>query len=119
MSSASIAESAGGVLAAWESYGQVYHGRIDPATASVSEPVPAPGAGGNRKHPAVARNTEGETLLVWTEGTGWQKGGALAWQLFDRSGQPAGERGRIEDGVPTWGLAAVVARPDAGFTIFH
>jgi hypothetical protein len=64
-----------------------------------------------------AGNAHGETILVWTEGTGWQKGGSLAWQVFDRSGRPIGSSGRIEGGVPVWGLATVVARPDGGFMI--
>jgi hypothetical protein len=43
----------------------------------------------------------------------------LAWQVFDRSGRPIGAEGRIQDGIPVWGLATVVARPDGGFTIIH
>ena len=27
------------------------------------------------KHPVLATNPSGETLLAWTEGTGWQRGG--------------------------------------------
>ena len=119
MSSASLAETGSGVLAAWETQGQVYFCRIDPQSHEASPPIAPPGGRGDRKHPAVAGNARGETILVWTEGTGWQKGGSLAWQVFDRSGRPIGPEGRIEDGVPVWGLATVVARPDGGFTIIH
>jgi hypothetical protein len=119
MSSASFAESAGGVLGAWETNGQVYYARIDAATGGISAPIAAPGAGEDRKHPAVAVNARGETILVWTEGTGWNKGGALAWQVFDSAGRPTAERGRVEGGIPAWGLATVYARPDGGFTIVH
>lgn len=119
MSSASFAQSAVGVLAAWETEGQVYYGRVDPDTGKVSAPTAAPGAGGNRKHPAVASNARGETLLVWTEGTGWERGGALAWQIFDKSGNPGSERGRVAGGIAVWSLATAVARPDGGFTIIH
>jgi hypothetical protein len=58
-------------------------------------------------------------MLVWDEGTGWQKGGSLAWQVFDRSGRPTEEKARIDGGIPAWSFAAVVARPDGGFTIVH
>lgn len=119
MSSASLAECGDGVLAAWETKGQVYFAPIVPKTTKVAQPVSPPGGGGGRKHPAVAGNAEGETILVWTEGTGWQKGGALAWQVFDRSGRPTDEKGRVEGGVPVWGLVSVVARPDGGFTIIR
>jgi hypothetical protein len=119
MSSESLADSEGGVLAAWETQGQVYFARIDPETGKLSSPTSPPGAEGGRKHPAVAANARGETILVWTEGTGWQKGGTLAWQVFDRSDRPTAESGRIEGGVPVWGRATVVARPGGGFTIIR
>src|SRR5438876_4983056 len=130
MGSAAVAASADGVLGARETAGQVYYAPIDAARPGISEPIPAPGpggtpqsmqerhrsgapirAGGERKHPAIARDRRGETILVWTEGTGWQKGGALAWQVFDKTGHATGEKGRVEGGIPMWGLAAVVARP--------
>jgi hypothetical protein len=119
MSSESFAESAGGVLAAWETQGQVYYTRIDPITGKRSQPIPAPGTAKDRKHPSVSANDRGEVILAWTEGTGWQKGGSLAWQVFDLAGHPTGERGRVEGGIPVWGLATVVPRPDGGFTIIH
>jgi hypothetical protein len=69
------------------------------------------------KHPALAVNVRSEVLLAWTEGTAWQRGGALAWQVFDASGRPSAESGRIEEGIPTWSLPAAVARPDGGFLL--
>ena len=42
-------------------------------------PMGAPGQSGNRKHPVITSNTKGEMILVWTEGTGWKRGGSLAW----------------------------------------
>jgi hypothetical protein len=117
MSSSSLAEASSSVLVAWETNGQVYFRRIDSKSEHVAPPVAPPGNSGTRKHPAVAGNARGETILVWTEGTGWQKGGALAWQMFDQAGRPNGQKGRIEGGVPVWGLPTVVARPDGKFII--
>jgi hypothetical protein len=117
MSSESFAESAAGVWAAWETEKQVYFGRIDPAGAKLS-PIAAPGTGENRKYPAVAANAQGQTLLVWTEGMGWKKGGSLAWQVYDKGGQPTQVHGKA-DGVPVWSLVAAFARPDGGFTIVY
>jgi hypothetical protein len=118
MSSETLVESGSDVLAAWETKGQVSFARIDSGSLKPSEPWSPPG-GGNRKHPAVAANAQGETILVWVEDTGWQRGGALAWRIFDRSGHPTPTMGRIDRGIPVWGLATVVARPDGGFTIIH
>jgi hypothetical protein len=60
----------------------------------------------------------GETLLVWTEGTGWKKGGTLAWQVFDRGGKPTTEKGTAES-VPVWGLPTAVALLNGEFTIIY
>ena len=78
----------------------------------------APGAGDNRKHPALAFNKNGDMILVWTEGTGWMRGGDLAWQVYDKTGTP-GESGRRAGAIPVWGLPAVIAEANGGFTIFH
>lgn len=118
MSTASLAGSGPGVLAAWETRGQVRFARVDPGESGITPSAP-PGVEGTRKHPSIAVNHRGETVLAWTEGTGWQKGGSLAWQAFDREGRPIGEAGRVDRGIPTWGLAAVVARPDGSFVIVH
>jgi len=44
--------------------------------------------------------------------------GAVAWQLYDESGNPTSEKGRA-DGVPTWGLVAAVTKPDGNFVIIY
>jgi hypothetical protein len=118
MSSFALAASRDRVLAAWETDGQVYFAGIDAESGKHAEPTSAPGGGGGRKHPAVAASERGETILVWTEGMGWNRGGSVAWQIYDRDGKPTRERGRA-DGVPTWSLVTVFTRPDGGFTIIY
>ncbi len=105
-------------LAAWENNGQVQFAALDAKLAERPAINAAPAATGKRKHPAIAVNARGETLLVWTEGTGWKKGGSLAWQLYDRDGQPTAEKGSAE-GVPVWGLATAVALPNGEFQIIY
>lgn len=119
MSSAAFVEGPNGVLAAWETLGQVKFARVEPQSLKLSLPIPAPGVPGGRKHPVLAVNTRGETLMAWTEGTGWNRGGALAWQLYDSDGKATAEKGRLDGGVPAWGLLAAVAQPDGGFIILH
>lgn len=115
MSSVSAANGDKLTSAAWENDGQVYFVAID---SSSQKPVAAPAPTGKRKHPAIATNARGATILVWTEGTGWKKGGSLAWQIFDKSGKPVGELGAAQ-GVPVWGLATVVAETDGKFTVIY
>ena len=118
MSSASFADGANGLLAAWETEGQVYFAALNPKKPQPLPPIPATGVAGKRKHPVIAANANGETLLVWTEGTGWKKGGSFAWQLYDTQGKPVGEKGEAA-GIPAWSLAAVVAEKDGSFTIIY
>jgi hypothetical protein len=119
MSSYSFAAGPEGrVLAAWETDGQVYYATIDPSTGKRSAPVAAPGTGRGRKHPVVAVNSKGETLFAWTEGTGWNKGGSLAWQVYDKDGKALSGHGHAA-GVPVWSMAAAFVRPDGKFGIVY
>jgi hypothetical protein len=119
MSSESFAQSPAGVLAAWETQGQVFCATVDPKTARPSRIIAAPGRAADRKHPAIAAGRDGAFLLAWTEGTGWERGGALAWQLFTRSGTPLGATGRREGAIPVWGLPTVVAQPGGRFLLIY
>jgi hypothetical protein len=118
MSTAYLSEGGSQVLAAWEKAGQVYFEGIGGDSRKVLPILAAPGEGGNRKHPAVASNANGVALLVWTEGTGWSRGGSLAWQLFDSAGRATGEEGHAP-GVPMWGLPSAFADSQGNFTIVY
>jgi hypothetical protein len=118
MSTMALVEGPSGVVAAWETDGQIYFAACKKETTKFAKPQPAPGAGKDRKHPALAFNARGEMILAWTEGTGWEAGGALAWQVFNKAGKPTDEKGRVERGIPVWGLPTVVAS-EGGFTIIH
>jgi hypothetical protein len=115
MSSATMAATSTRNLAAWENNGQVFFAALDQNNPLK---ISAPDETSKRKHPAIAVNKRGETILVWTEGTGWKKGGSLVWQVFDREGKPTAEKGSAPD-VPVWGLATVIDEADGGFTIFY
>ena len=114
MSSMSFAEAAGKVEGAWETGGQVYFANL---TGSNTVPVGAPGDDRRRKHPRIAIASNGNTLMAWTEGTGWNRGGSLAWQLYGPDGAPAGEKHSAAD-VPVWSFGAVVAKA-AGFLVIY
>jgi hypothetical protein len=114
MSSMAFSEGHGVVAGAWETGGQVYFENVADPNGS---PVAAPGEGKGRKHPRIAIAPNGEMLMTWTDGTGWQRGGSLAWQLFDASGKVAGEM-RTQTGIPAWSFAAVVAKP-SGFVVVY
>jgi hypothetical protein len=117
MSSAWLSGGSRGMLAAWETDRQVHVARLRAGGLSVSEPVTAPG-NGKRKFPVAIENALGEWLLVWAEGTGWGKGGRLAWQVFDAEGSPTRVQGET-DGLPVWSLPTAMAEQDGTFTIIY
>jgi hypothetical protein len=117
MSSMSFVESGNEVFAAWETQTQVYFAPVsrgvDVARAAIVAP---PGQNPKRKYPALARNSRGETLLAWADGAGWQRGGVLGWQLFDKSGRPSVACDTSRS-TPVWSFPAVFVRPDESFVI--
>ncbi|HUR93858.1 MAG TPA: sialidase family protein [Gemmatimonadales bacterium] len=117
MTSLSLASAGAGTVAAWETAGQVYFGSVDAAAGRIPKITPAPGSAAGRKHPRLAVNASGQTLLVWTEKTGWARGGSVAWQVFDTSG-PQGTTGAAAS-LAVWSFATAVARPDGGFVVLY
>jgi hypothetical protein len=115
MSSASLSESSGQILAAAETHGRVFFVQLDPQSGKVSSPV-SPDT--QAKHPVAIGNSRREILLVWAEGTGWNKAGSVAWQLYDHEGEPLPVKGRA-DGLPVWSLPTAVAEPDGNFSIIY
>jgi hypothetical protein len=57
-------------------------------------------------------------MLVWTERTGWARGGSIAWQVFDGTGRPSGPIASAPS-LPVWSFASAVARPDGGFVVLY
>lgn len=108
----SVQQRTDGVQAAWETEGHVYW-----TPAPNHEPIRLESGAGAR-HPSMASNARGETVLVWTEGTGWNRGGRLAWRLLDPQGNPTASGG-VREGVPVWSFGAVAARPDGSFLIAY
>ena len=109
-----FAEAAAKLEGAWETGEQVYFAdlyRTNPV------PVSAPEQRQGRKHPRIAIASGGKTLMVWTEGTGWGRGGSLAWQLYDESGKVTGAKGNAS-GLPAWSFGAVVTTPN-GFVVLY
>jgi len=115
MSSAFISETQNGVLAAAETHGRVFFVRLDPTTGKTSAPV-SPER--QAKHPVAVANSKGETLLAWAEGTGWNKGGSVAWQIYDQDLNPTSDKGRTE-GLKPWSLPTAFANRDGTFAIIY
>jgi hypothetical protein len=115
MSSASISQTPTDILAAAETHGRVFFIRVDPKTGQTSPPV-SPET--QAKHPVVVANSKGETLFVWAEGTGWNKAGAVAFQIFDKENKPLGDKRRAE-GLKTWSLPTAFAESDGSFTVIY
>lgn len=119
MSTSAFAEGAPGLVATWETKERVNFALIDPESKKPISIFKPANHGNNCKHPTVAINSTGQVLVAWTEGTGWAKGGAVAWQVYDRDGLPLlAENGHGHD-LPVWGTVAAVARADGSFMVIY
>lgn len=118
MSSYAFAEGAGDLLAAWETSKQIHFAAVKKGSVELG-PMEGPKAAPGSKHPAVAINSQGKRIVAWTEGTGWMKGGGLAWQVYSSAGNAEGAVGRRPGAIPVWGLVSVVTEPDGTFRIFY
>ena len=117
MSTFAAAADGDGLVAAWETAQQVYYSRLNPSARTFTTPIAMEG-GGIRKHPSVAASAAGVVLMAWTEGTGWARGGTMAWELLDRDGRRLASQSNAAP-VPVWGLVAAAARRDGSFVIVH
>jgi hypothetical protein len=101
---------------AWETMEQIHYGVLpDKGLPTVRS---APGSAPRRKYPALASNGAGDTLLAWTEGTAWNRGGNWAYQLLDKNGGFNGEM-VSGTGVPAWSYAAVFPTSDGNFELLY
>lgn len=118
MSTAALIPTADGAwLAAWQTGEQVWWRSVTVGAKKSAPAIPAPGTAKGRKHPALARHSDGRVLFAWSEGTGWNRGGTVHWQRFDPAGSPQGAMEQA-DGLAPWSLPAVTTWGD-GFAVVY
>jgi hypothetical protein len=121
MSTFALADVPGrqGAVAAWETLGRIRFACIPDPNILDQRPRDVPGAARGCKYPALALDPNGNLLIAWAEDTAWAKGGAVAWQMFDRTLRPIdGASGRA-DGLPAWSLPAAGFIPGVGFVVLY
>jgi hypothetical protein len=122
MTSAAFVDVHNDSLLAWETEGQIWLTAVGHARGQPGKPAAAPGPGQKRKHPALAFNGR-DVLLAWTEGMAWNRGGKVAWQVYDAKlkaiDEPRFRSSGQADGVPAWSLITTVPLGGDRFLIFH
>ncbi|HEY1169727.1 MAG TPA: sialidase family protein [Verrucomicrobiae bacterium] len=98
--------------AAWEADGKVKFSRMDGGLTY------SPAGDVKRKHPVAVQSKDGKALLIWTEGTGWKKGGSVVWLELGADGKPLGPVQRRDD-LPVWGLATAWAGAKGGWGMLY
>ena len=116
MSSEAFVNGARTSYAAWETEKKVHFGRMTPEGSISGERTVSPD-GVNEKYPALALSGNGTLLVAWTEGMGWKRGGAVHWQMFDKTLQPLGMG--TANGVPVWSLIAAYPTSGGNFVVLY
>ena len=123
MSSSAILSGGRNEFIAWETQRKVMFAAVDAKTGKLSATTTAPllaGAqAGQQKHPVLAVSSKGEVLFAWTEGAGWNQGGAAAWQVYDPARKAVAAANGLKFGVPVWSFVAVFAKADGGFVVMY
>ncbi|MDE2125069.1 MAG: exo-alpha-sialidase [Armatimonadetes bacterium] len=114
MSTYSLLLSAGRLFAAWETHGQVRMARIGANGRAAYAPVGP--ASDSARHPVLAAAPDGTILLAWAQGSGWEQGGSVGWQLYRPDGTPLGAAGSAA-GLPVWGIATGWYDGSSGFRL--
>ncbi|HWB10890.1 MAG TPA: hypothetical protein VG826_16800 [Pirellulales bacterium] len=107
----SVCATPDGFVAAWPTKGRIRFARLDRA-GQVLPPgeVTTPGQCGIRTGLVVLSDDRGNTLVAW------KKDGKLAWQLYDKTGGPAGDAGSA---LSSGNGAAGVVTKDGRFVLFR
>lgn len=122
MSTAAFHQSGESCFAAWEAENSIQFANLNTLGGTNSKrgrPWTSIGGRTPHKHPRIAINEEGMILVVWTEGTSWNNGGDIAWQLFDPSGKPIRRSKGRQKGLPAWTYPAAFSNTDGAFTVLY
>lgn len=111
MTTAALLSHGQGILAAWITE---YKVRLRGWTAQDTQ---AHGGKATQNHPRLIRNTAGATLLLWTEGAMWGKGGEMVARAFTPQGGAEGSP--VRRPLPTWTYAAGAALADGRFVVMY
>jgi hypothetical protein len=119
MSTASFAASKDATYAAWETMEQLVLSVFPASAAEPKSRLQLPATGERPKHPALAVDARGRCLAVWTEGTSFDQGGTIAWQVFDRDLKPVPAGAGRAPGLPANSLPSAFVAKDGSFRIVY
>lgn len=100
---------------AWQTADQVLWAPL--IKGKIGDKRPAFGMGKKRKHPIIAENKTGERLMLFSEGTGWNKGGRVEYHLLDKDGKLL--KGDTGNGLPAWSRPALTVLANENFLIAY
>jgi len=113
MSSSTLFSAEKGVFGAWEAEKKITFAKVSGTDLELKSPQTQ---NEGSRHPSIV-SLEDHIMLVWSEGTGWNKGGDAAWEIIGPSGKTINS-GKMKGAVPVWGFATAFAR-DNGFSIIY
>lgn len=119
MSSSTFGEGRDGVFVGTEREGNVEFRVLDPVTGRQSVIGRAFGLPKAGRYPGVTGNKEGDVLVAWVDGGGWNRGGILKWIVFDSSGEIIEKPESSNQMIEPWSFGAVATQPNGSFLVIY
>ena len=117
MTSMSFVEGPTGIVAAWETDGQIRFGPIGSGTESSITTASKTAGPAKHKYPSLATNADGFTLISWVATEGWKQPGHFHSTLFNPQGE-AVEHQRAPQ-LPVWSFGAAITLADGNFAVIR
>jgi hypothetical protein len=110
MTTAALVPTASDMTLAWVTEFQLRFGGLKAAPEAGKS-----GAKAGQNHPRFASNAQGESVVIWTEGAMWGKGGELVVQTFNTAGKAVSQP--VRQALPLWSYGACAGLPDGRFVV--
>ena len=117
MTSMSFVEGTEGIVAAWETDGQIRYGSIGSgADGSITTASKTAGPA-KHKYPSLATNADGFTLISWVATEGWKQPGQFHSTLLNPQGEPVEHQSAPQ--LPVWSFGAAITLADGNFAVIR
>ena len=117
MTSMSFVEGPEGIMASWETEGQIRFGSTPPGAETSIKTASNTAGPAKHKYPSLATNPDGFTLISWVATEGWKQPGQFHSTLFNPQGEAVEHQSGLQ--LPVWSFGAAITLSDGNFAVIR